>query len=136
MVALAALEAVLMELLKAGNLAIRFALELAALAAIGYWGYEAASGTLMRFVLMLGAPLTAAAVWGLFVAPKAAIPVSGRLRLLLQFGVFGAAALALLDTGPQRLALLFAAIVIVNAALIIIWQQDQGGDSVGRSRTR
>ena len=57
--------------LKGLLLAIRFGLELAALAALGYWGIETGDGAVTKIVLGLGAPLVAAVLWGLFVSPKA-----------------------------------------------------------------
>lgn len=50
-------------------LAVRFLLELGALAALAYWGYRTGTG-FARYALALGAPLAAAVVWGVLVAPK------------------------------------------------------------------
>jgi hypothetical protein len=55
--------------LRGANLAVRFALELCALAIAAYWGWETATGAL-RVVLALAAPVAVIVVWGLFVAPK------------------------------------------------------------------
>ena len=59
-----------MDIVKGLLLGVRFGLELAALVALGYWGFTT-GGTLTRIVLGLGAPLLAAVLWGLFVSPKA-----------------------------------------------------------------
>lgn len=102
------------------NLALRFALELAALISFGYWGWNASSG-LVRFVLALGLPLIAALLWGTFAVPddpsrsgKAPIPVPGIMRLFLEFDFFALAALAIADLGNWRLALAFGAIVVLH----------------------
>ena len=48
--------------LTAANLALRFFLELAALAALAYWGFHTGRSVLADVVLGLGAPLLAAVV--------------------------------------------------------------------------
>lgn len=112
-----------MDLSRSFNLAVRFLLELAALAALGYWGYQTGSGSFSRIALAIGAPLLAAVVWGLFVAPKATFATRGALRLGLQLLVFGAAALALANAGQTTLAIVFGGIAAANAALMAIWNQ-------------
>src|SRR5689334_23481657 len=64
-----------MNTLHAANLGLRFLLELCMLAALGYWGFQAGDGPVLKIVLGLGAPLLAAVVWGLFIAPRAIRPV-------------------------------------------------------------
>ena len=56
--------------MKVANLALRFFLEVAALVALSYWGFQAGSNDVAHWVLGIGAPLLAAVVWGLFIAPK------------------------------------------------------------------
>ena len=53
------------------NLALRFLLELAALAALGYWGWVAHDGA-SRWVWTAGLVVGAAAVWGVFRCPATA----------------------------------------------------------------
>jgi hypothetical protein len=74
------------------NLALRFLLEMAALVAIGYWGFDQHSG-IWRFVIGIGGPMLAAVLWGTF------------------------AAWALYDAGSTLLAELQAGITIVHYAL-------------------
>jgi hypothetical protein len=63
-------------------------------------------------------PLVAAVVWGAFVAPDASVDAPGAVRLVLQAGVFGAAAAGLLALGRTGLAGGFAVAVPANAALM------------------
>lgn len=42
------------------NLGVRFLLELCELAALGYWGFQAGGGALVRIGLGIGAPVLAA----------------------------------------------------------------------------
>jgi hypothetical protein len=102
------------------NLAVRFILELAAWGAMGYWGWTRAEGTL-RFVLAIGLPVAAAAIWGTFAVPndpsrsgRAPVPVPGVVRLGIELATFGFGAWALYDTGSTTLSLIFAAIVVVH----------------------
>lgn len=112
-----------MELLKWGNLAAAFGLELCMVAALGYWGVAAGSGTLAKVALGAGVPLLVVVIWGLFVAPRAALPVPGSVHVALQAVLFGLAALSLARAGHPGLAAAFAAAVIVNQVLIYAWQQ-------------
>jgi hypothetical protein len=88
----------------AANLALRFALELAALAALAYWGAETPDAAWARVVLAVGAPLVAALVWGAFVSPKPWVVVPAAVRLVAEIAVFAAAALGLSATGHDVLA--------------------------------
>jgi hypothetical protein len=104
-------------------LALRFLLELAVLVAIGYWGFSQYIG-FWRFLLGIGIPVTAAAIWGTFAVPKdpsrsgrAPVPIPGMLRLVLELALFGFAAWALYDAGSGTLALILAGITIVHYAL-------------------
>jgi len=82
---------VALTLAKSTNLAVRFLLELFALGSLGYWGFVSGGNTVAKIALGLGAPLLAAVVWGLFVAPKAAIPLAMQLPQISETLVFGAA---------------------------------------------
>jgi hypothetical protein len=84
-----------METIKLANLALRFLLELCALAALAYWGFKTGESVVAKIGLGIGAPLLAAIVWGTFLAPRASIPTPGFLRLVLELVVFGSAAAAL-----------------------------------------
>jgi hypothetical protein len=92
------------------NLALRFLLELAALLALGGWGWQQREGWL-RFVLALVIPLIAALLWGIFAVPhdpsrsgKAPIPVPGLIRLVLELAIFAFAVWALYASGAVVLS--------------------------------
>lgn len=104
------------------NLAVRFLLELVALAAMAYWGWSQHSG-LLRFVFAIGVPLLAAVLWGVFAVPEdpsrsgeAPVPVPGIVRLVLELAIFGFAAWALYDSGKPILGLILAIVVIIHYA--------------------
>jgi hypothetical protein len=100
------------------NLAVKFLLELGALAAFGWWGAEVA-GVGGAIVL----PLVAVVLWGMFAAPRAARRLPLRLRAPFELTVFALAALALWAAGSLALAAAFAAIAAVNAALLTVFGQ-------------
>jgi hypothetical protein len=87
---------------KGANLALRFLLELCALAA----------------------PLAFATVWGLFLAPKASRRVELPGRWLLELAVLGAAVVALVAAGSPLPAVLLGVIAILNAVLLHAWGLD------------
>lgn len=106
-----------MDALKAANLGLRFVLELCALAAFAYWGLQHAVW------VAIVTPLAAAALWGVFVSPKAPrrAPEPARFGLEIVFFLGGAAALA--ASGQLPLAAALAAAFVVNRALIAAWDQ-------------
>ena len=97
-------------------LAVRFVLELAALAALAYWGFTEYDGV-TAVLLGDGAPLVAAVVWGLFVSPKAKYGTPVR-QAIGEAAVFGAAVIALFAAGRPVLAIVFAALAVVDGMLV------------------
>ena len=100
------------------SLGLQFLLELAALAALGYWGSTAGSGTFTHVALAIAAPLLAAVVWGMFGSPKAPFHLRGAWRLLLEVVFFGSASAALVIAGQPVLGAILAAAVMLNVALL------------------
>jgi hypothetical protein len=106
--------------MKAANLALRFLLELAALAGLAYWGAHTGSAV-VKVLLAIVAPLLAAIVWGLFAAPKAARRLPRGPRVAVEAAVFGLAAAGLAVAGQGVMAAVFLALVVVNGALVYAW---------------
>jgi uncharacterized protein DUF2568 len=104
------------------NDALRFLLELSVLAALAYWGLTQHAGV-RRWLLGAGAPLAAAVVWGLLVAPGASAELDDPWRLLAEVGVFGAGAAALVASGGPGLARLFGLVVAVHLVLTFVLGQ-------------
>ncbi len=113
-----------MALLKAFNLGVAFLLELAMLAALAYGGFQAGSSPLLRWGLGIGAPLLAAVIWALFMAPRSNRKLAGASYLLLKTVLFGAAAIVLAAAGQTQLALIFAVAAVINQILLIVWKQE------------
>ena len=99
------------------NLALRFFLELAALFFIGRWGWVQHEG-LWRYVLAIGLPLIAAAIWGVFRVPNdggaPTVRVSGIVRLLIEAVFFCFAIWSLFDSGTTRTGWIFGGITLLH----------------------
>ncbi len=113
-----------MSLLKIANLGLSFLLELGALAAFAYWGYQANVGTFVKILLALAAALLAAMVWGLLAAPRAPRRLPGWRLLAFKLLFFALAAAALAVAGQPVLAVVLAVLVVLNLALVYAWKQE------------
>ena len=109
-------------LLRQLNLALKFLLELSALAAFGLWGASLSDGA-TAVLLAIGLPALAAGLWGTLAAPRARRRLSLRPRVLFEQGFFLAAGIALWRVGGATAAAVFVAIVLVNAFLLTIFDQ-------------
>lgn len=105
------------------NLGVRFILELAALAAMVYWGWQQNDG-IFRFALAIGVPILAAVLWSTFAVPgdrsrsgRAPVPVPGIVRLALELAFFGFAVWALYDAGLVISSIGTGVIVIIHYAV-------------------
>ncbi|GAB4451730.1 MAG: YrdB family protein [Anaerolineae bacterium] len=112
-----------MQLIKWINLGLRFLLELGLLAALGYWGFTVGGSMPAKIGLGLGAPLLAALVWGVFLAPASARRLVEPWRLLAELVIFGGAVAALISAGAPTVAWVFGILVVLNKILMLIWRQ-------------
>jgi hypothetical protein len=103
--------------LRSVNLGVRLLCELALLVALAVGGFHAGSGLASDLVLGLGAPLLAAVVWGLWVAPASRRRLADPARLLVEVLLFAAGVVALAVAGFPLVAVGFAAVVAVNMTL-------------------
>ncbi|MFE5793263.1 YrdB family protein [Streptomyces sp. NPDC056503] len=99
---------------------VAFVVELVALGVLAWWGWRAADPVVLRVVLAVAVPGTAAVVWGLFAAPKARfrVPVAGVLAVKAL--VFGAATVALVGLGHGTAAVVFGVVAAVNTVLVTV----------------
>ena len=105
--------------MRSANDGLRFFLEVAALTSLSYWGFAEHEGA-VQWLLGLGAPLLAAAVWGTFIAPKASRPTVDPVRLLLELAVFGPAVAALWAADAHTLAFGFGVLVVLHLAFTFL----------------
>ncbi len=102
------------------NEGLAFLIEVAALAALCWWGFSTGSGAVTHLLLGIGAPLVAAVLWGMFAAPKARIPVPLAGALLVKFLVFAAATIALWAIGRHTLSTVFGVVASVNTVVATV----------------
>ena len=97
-------------------LTVRFLCELGMLVALAFWGFTAVDGAL-AWVLGLGAPTVASAIWATFVSPKAKRPLSMPFRVSIEIDLFVLSALALWFAGAPAAAVLLGGLGIATSAL-------------------
>jgi Protein of unknown function (DUF2568) len=96
---------------------LKFLLELAAFAALAYWGAT------VNIALAILAPAAAIVLWALFAAPRSARRLPTATRVPFELAVFAAAVAALFAADAPVLALILGVLVIVNAALLAVFDQ-------------
>ncbi|WDR01832.1 YrdB family protein [Devosia algicola] len=100
---------------------LRVALELAALFAVGWWGFATNSDGLIRIATGLLLPLAMATCWGVFrMANDGGAPVveiGGRARLQLEMGYFALAVASLVGLGRLDLAIGLVVLLTLNYGL-------------------
>lgn len=97
-------------------LALRFVCEMAALAAVAYWGLQAADGV-AGIALSAIAVALVAVIWGVLLAPKRQLEVGLPARLAIELAVWVAAASALWSAGQPTLAAVLFAVAVVTGAI-------------------
>jgi hypothetical protein len=103
--------------MKALNLTVRFACELAILVAFVWWGWP--------FVGFFAAA-AAVVVWGAFIGPKARRRLPDPARFVLELALFATAMAAFVDVGQTELAAGFGLAAVVTAALVRVWPEPIG----------
>jgi hypothetical protein len=99
------------------NEVLRFFLELFALFSLGYWGYLAWPFPWPGAAFMIGTPLFAAIVWGLFRSPRARFPLDAFGRTIVEVAIMGSAALAWAMLGHPVIAAVFAVVAAVSGII-------------------
>lgn len=112
-----------LDVAQTANLVVRLAVEMAALLALGAWGWHRGRRPWSRVGLTAGIPAAAATTWALFAAPGATLSVPGVAQLAVQVLVLGSAAAALVAAGRRRMAAAFVAVAVGNALLMAAWGQ-------------
>ncbi|MFD6392139.1 YrdB family protein [Nocardia sp. NPDC055029] len=111
-------------------LAARFLLELIAIASFGVYGWRAFDSP-WRYLLVVVLPIAAAVLWGTFTLPDdpgrgggSPVPVSGPVRLVVEFVVLFGGAAALWAAGLSRAALISATVLVAYHLLAydrVLW---------------
>lgn len=108
-----------MSVFRPAMLALRFLLELCLLAALAYWGSQVEASTLVNILLAIGVPVLAIIIWGSFVAPKSPNRPATPAWLVIQAILFGAGVAGLVDADQATLAVILAAVVVVNTGILL-----------------
>ena len=101
-------------------ISIFFLLEIAMLVSFMYWGFHLDASLFVKILFGVGAPILVAVIWGTFIAPKASIPVSVPIRILLQIILFSSAAMALYFSEKGTLAIIFGTVVLIEMILMYL----------------
>jgi hypothetical protein len=120
------------------NDVLRFVLELFALFSLGYWGYLAWPFPLPGVFFMIGAPLFAAVIWGLFRSPKAVFPQDVVGRTLVEVFVMGAAVATWFMLGYPIVGIVFGVVAAVSGFLSgrkETGREQAGGKQAARENT-
>lgn len=107
-------------------LAGRFVLELAAVAALAWWGIKTGSDDVSRGVLAVLAVGALIVVWALLIAPRARNGIPPRTRWIIGTGLLLLGPVALYSVGSVDLALLFLALVAIDT-FVVLWLDAQPG---------
>lgn len=99
------------------NDVLRFLLELFAFFSLGYWGYLAWPFPWPGALFMIGTPLFAIVVWGLFRSPRARIPLDPVGRALVEIAVMGSATIAWAMLGQPVVAIVFGVVALVSGII-------------------
>ncbi|MEO7148220.1 MAG: YrdB family protein [Terrimesophilobacter sp.] len=99
------------------NDVLRFLLELFALFSLGYWGYLAWPFPWPGALLMIGTPLFAAVVWGLFRSPKALLPLDTVGRGIVEIAIMGSATIAWAMLGYPVIAVGFGVLALSSGVI-------------------
>jgi hypothetical protein len=107
------------------NLAVRFFLEVLALASFAHWGWNSFDSPL-NAIVAVGLPVAAATAWGVFAVPgdpsrsgKTVVKTPGAARLAFETVFFAAAAIASNFSLSIVMATVFALAVIIHYAASI-----------------
>jgi hypothetical protein len=105
-------------------LTIRFLTELALLAGLAVAGARLGEGVAFSVVDAILLPAAAAAVWGLFVAPRARRRLAEPTRFIVEFALFAGAGLALALSGWLTTGIILAVAGIGFAILTRVFTKD------------
>ena len=104
--------------MRAANLALRFACEIAAVAGLVWWGWPVV-GIVLGVIVIL--------YWGAFVAPKATRRLGDPLRLVSELVIFAGATAAYVAVGRTVIGIVFAVSAVVTALLVRRWPEPVSG---------
>jgi hypothetical protein len=111
--------------MRAGNMALAFAVELAMLAGFAVAGWAATEAWWLRIALAVALPGIAIALWAVWAAPKASkkTRLAPRPLLVFKLAMFAAATLAWWLAGLPFAASVFGTLAAVHLAGVVLFRQ-------------
>ncbi|MCX4645644.1 YrdB family protein [Streptomyces sp. NPDC057684] len=109
--------------MKTANLGVLFLIELAALGAVGRWGFTRDVSAPLAWLLGLGVIAVMITLWALFGSQKASYKTRGAGRVAFELVWFGAGAAALLLAGAVGWAIAYVLVCAVSKTLAVVWRQ-------------
>lgn len=109
------------------NLTLRFILELAGISALGYAGFQMSSNVLVRWLVVIGAPLVLIVAWALLVAPNTENGLSQPVKDAIGTVLLLSAAVALGIVGQVRYAAILGIVVLLNGLLLFVLGREAFG---------
>lgn len=100
------------------NLGLRFGVELATFAALGYWGASANASEDIRATLAVITPLVAIVAWSRLLAPRAPRRLTGLAALFVELSIFAGATAALVSSGQGLVGVIYASVAVLNSFLV------------------
>jgi len=113
-----------MELLKSSNLALSFAIELAAIIACIYWAYQLPVGGALKIIGAIVAPIVLIAIWTLFFAPQADYRLSMPGLVIGKLILFGVVTGLLYAAGQRSWGFAFGLLAGINTLLAVLLHQE------------
>lgn len=98
-------------------LIVRLAVEAFALFSFAFWGFTAWPFA-WNILVGIAAPVVAILVWGLFVSPKAVVPVHPFIRAAVELLVFAAVTVVWWTMGQVWVGLAFAVVAVTSGVLV------------------
>jgi hypothetical protein len=93
---------------------LAFSLEMAMLAALGYWGFREGNKSPLKYLLGFGLPIAAITLWALWAAPKSTTRLEQPFLLMFKLVLFGITTFGLYRSGQPHLAYWFAGLALVS----------------------
>lgn len=100
-------------------LTVRFIVEMAGVAALGYWAWQTTPDGWLRIGLTIAAPLVFIVVWGAVAAPRATNELTQPQRDVIGTALILLAAGALAVAGQPTLAFVLVAVTVIDWLVLI-----------------
>jgi hypothetical protein len=106
--------------MKTTFLAFAFLMEIALIAALGYWGFQQTDISGLQYVLGIGLPLIAIFLWSYYAAPNSARRLELVQRIIFETVLFEIATALLWQVGKPKMALIFIILVVIRQTVAAI----------------